>query len=120
MKHAKRVVLFSAVVATVALAGGHAWWKGSLTVTNDSNYDIHQLFVTPAHKVKWGKDWLKKDVLQSHEEIIITGLDCDEYDFKLVDEEGDVCIVEDVDLCQEDLHWEITDRELANCSGWAK
>ncbi len=74
------------VLATAALAGGRDWWKGTLTVTNDSGYDIHQLYVTPAHKVKWGKDWLKKDVLQPHEEINITGLDCDEYDFKLVDE----------------------------------
>ena len=30
------------------------------------------------------------------------------------------CIVEDIDLCQQDAHWEITNKELAACSGFGK
>jgi hypothetical protein len=106
--------------AAMASAGGHDWWKGSLSVSNDSDYDIHHLFVTPAHRVAWSNDWLRDDPLSPHETLTISGLECDEYDFKLIDDDGDVCIVEDVDLCQEDLHWEITNAELANCTGWSK
>lgn len=116
----KLVILGICSLGVWAFAGPKAWWKGTLTVSNLSGYAIHHLFVTPAHKVSWGKDWLKSDPLLPNEEVTLTGLDCDEYDFKLIDDDGDACIVEDVDLCQEDLHWEITNQELARCSGWAK
>lgn len=114
------VVLISTLVAGLAWAGSPAWWKGSLTVENESDYDIHHFYLAPAHKTKWGKDWLGKEVLSPGETLTITGLDCTEYDIKVIDEEGDSCIVEDVDFCQEDLSWNITNRELARCSGWAK
>lgn len=112
--------LVLALTAVVAVAAPPAWWKGSLTISNFSGYAIHHLYVTPAHKVSWGKDWLGTDVLFPKEEVTLTGLNCDEYDLKLVDDEGDICVVEDIDLCQEDAHWEISNRDLAACSGFAK
>lgn len=114
------LVLAAVVGGTAAIAAPPAWWKGSLTVHNESDYDIHHLFLAPAHKRKWGKDWLGKDVLEPGESFLITGLDCTDYDIKVVDEEGDECIVEDVDFCLEDLTWEVTNRELARCAGWSK
>jgi hypothetical protein len=113
----RTLLALTAVLSTLALAAGPAWWKGTFTVTNDSDYDVHHLFLTPANKVSWGRDWLKNDPLLPHEQVTLTGLDCD---VKLIDDEGDVCIVEDIDLCQEDLHWEVTNATLAKCSGWAK
>lgn len=116
-----RFIIIAAVAVTAVVASAAPpWWKGSLTVENASDYAIHHLYLTPAHKVSWGKDWLGKDVLLPHEEVTITGLNCDEYDLKLVDDEGDTCIVEDVDLCQQDAHWEVTNKELASCSGFGK
>ena len=106
--------------AGLAWAGGPKWWKGSLTVDNASDYDVHHLYLAPSHKPTWGRDWLGKDVLSPGEALLITGLDCSEYDVKVIDEEGDACVIEDIDLCQEDLHWEITNRVLQNCTGWEK
>jgi hypothetical protein len=117
----RRRLLFVAVFAVSAVAvAGPKWWHGSLTVENRSSYDVHHLYLTPAHKISWGKDWLGDDVLQPHEKITITGLDCADYDIKVIDDDGDACIIEDIDLCQQDLGWEITDKELASCTGWAK
>lgn len=45
---------------------------------------------------------------------------CAEYDLKLVDHEGDECVVEDINLCLQDAHWDLTDREWSSCSGFAK
>jgi hypothetical protein len=112
--------VIASLIAVVAFAAPPAWWKGTLTISNDSDYSVHHLHVTPAHKVSWGKDWLGSDVLLPHEEVTLSGLNCDEYDIKLIDDEGDVCIVEDVDLCQKDAHWELTNKELAACSGFEK
>lgn len=115
----KLLAVFLSTAAVVAWAGP-AWWKGTLTIDNDSDYAVHHLYVTPAHKVSWGKDWLGKDVLFPHEFAVLSGLNCDEYDIKLVDDEGDVCVVEDVDFCLQDAHWHLTNKELASCSGFEK
>ena len=121
MKKTLSVALVTSLMcAGLAWAGAPKWWKGSLTVENRSEYDIHHIYLAPAHKPNWGKDWLGKDVLSPGEQLIITGLSCTEYDIKIVDEEGDPCTIEDVDFCQEDLHWEITNSELQNCTGWSK
>lgn len=106
------------LVGTLAFAKGPKWWKGTLTVANDSDYDVHHIYFAPAHVPKWGKDWLGKKVLHHGEMLTITGLDCDEYDIKLIDEDGDVCIVEDANICHEDALWHLTSRELEACAGW--
>lgn len=122
MKRSVGLVLVVAMVSSagIAFAAAPKWWQGSLTVENQSDYDIHHFYLAPAHKTKWGKDWLGKDVLSPGETLTITGLDCTEYDIKVIDEEGDACVIEDVDFCLEDLGWEITNRVLQNCSGWTK
>lgn len=113
---------FAAVVAvfSVAAMASPDWWKGSLTIENHSDYAIHHLYISPSHKSKWGKDWLGTDVLNPDEKVLVSGLNCSDYDIKLVDDEGDSCVVADVDLCQEDAEWELSNRELANCTGFEK
>jgi hypothetical protein len=37
---------------------------------------------------------------------------------KLVDEDGDECVVEAVDVCGEDDEWLITDEDLLDCEGY--
>jgi hypothetical protein len=113
------VVLLAAACATTH-AATHEWWQGSITVQNDSNYAVHHLYLTPAHETHWGPDQLGHDVLESNETVMLAGLECEDYDLKLVDHEGDECVVEDINLCLQDAHWQITDHELANCAGFAK
>lgn len=101
-------------------AVGHDWWHGTLTLHNDSSYAVHHLYLTPAHAVRWGPDQLGHDVLEHAETITLAGLDCEEYDLKLIDHEGDECVVEDIDLCLQDASWSLTDRALAACTGFRK
>jgi hypothetical protein len=112
-------ILFAAACATTH-AATHEWFHGSITVQNDSHYAVHHLYLTPAHEVHWGPDQLGHDVLESHETVLLAGLECEEYDLKIVDHEGDECVVEDINLCLQDAHWQLTDHELASCTGFAK
>ena len=124
----KKLFVIAPIAALLAIAcahsapagATHAWWHGSITVDNDSSYAVHHIFLTPAHEVHWGPDQLGHDVLDPHETITLAGLDCEQYDLKLVDHEGDECTVEDIDLCLEDAHWHLTDSQLSACSGFSK
>ena len=40
---------------------------------------------------------------------------CDDYDVKLVDEDGDSCVVGGVTLCADSDAWVITDEDLLAC-----
>lgn len=112
--------LAAACASQKAAAVAHDWWHGSISVQNDSSYAVHHIFLTPAHETHWGPDQLGADVLESHEVITLAGLDCEEYDLKLVDHEGDTCVIEDIDLCLQDAHWALTDGQLSACSGFSK
>jgi hypothetical protein len=81
---------------------------------------VHHIYLTPAHEVHWGPDQLGHDVLETHETVTLAGLECEQYDIKVVDHEGDECVVEDIDLCLQDAHWHLTDHELSVCSGFKK
>lgn len=117
-----------AAVACAALLGcahspstpSHEWWHGSITIDNDSSYAVHHLFLTPAHEVHWGPDMLGRDVLDLHEYATLSGLDCSDYDLKLIDHEGDECVIEDIDLCLQDAHFHLTDQALTACTGFRK
>jgi ABC-type amino acid transport substrate-binding protein len=79
---------------------------GSLTVANDSDYFIDELYVAPVDTVSWGRNLLGGDFLAPGEEITI-GVDCDYYDARLIDEDGVECRVYDLDLCLNDAVWVI-------------
>lgn len=122
MKRIALAAVFAIVCgcATPRAVTTHEWWHGSISLTNSSSYAVHHLYLTPAHETAWGPDQLGNDVLETHENITLAGLDCSDYDLKLVDHEGDTCVVEDIDLCLQDAHWEVTDGQLAACSGFSK
>lgn len=114
------VLSFGLVACVTTKAVTHDWWHGTISIDNDSSYAVHHVYLTPAHAVSWGPDQLGTDVLNPHEVALLSGLDCTEYDLRLVDHEGDECVVEDIDLCLQDAHWHLTDNALAACSGFSK
>ena len=114
------LALAATACATTHAAVGHEWFHGSITIDNDSDYAVHHVFLTPAHAISWGPDQLGTDVLFPHETAALAGLECEEYDLKLVDNDGDTCVVEDIDLCLQDAHWHLTNAQLAACSGFSK
>jgi len=78
----------------------------TLTVINDSDYVIEELYLTDIGSDRWGPDLLRGDVLFPDEELTL-GVDCGLYDALLVDEEGVECELEGIDLCLNDATWYI-------------
>ena len=88
----------------------------TLTIHNDSSFDIYEVYLAPIDSIEWGPDLLGGNVLDSGETLEIVDIDCDTYDIMLVDEDGDDCILEDVDLCLDDAVWQLDDISLAICT----
>lgn len=90
----------------------------TVRILNKTSWDIHHFFMSPSDVAEWGPDQLGDHVLASGSSFTLTDIDCDLWDIRLVDEDGDECIVEQVALCDEDAVWKITDDDLLECEGW--
>jgi hypothetical protein len=119
------------VVSMVALAGLSACGGGevvveedeyttgdessTITVANNSSYAIYRFFMSSVSTNEWGPDQLGADVLQVGGTFTLTGVPCDSYDVRLVDEDEDECVITNVSVCAEDAGWNITDEDLLVC-----
>lgn len=112
-------VIFAVAIAMLATSSPVLAAKKSATikVINQSKWDIHHLYLSSSDDQHWGPDQLGEDVLTKGDSITLTGIDCDDYDIKVVDEDGDECVIEQVSLCKDNSYWKITDKDLLECEG---
>ena len=78
----------------------------SLTVSNDSDFTIQELYLTDVGSSTWGRNLLGGDVLVPGEALSL-GVDCGRYDALLVDEPNVQCELAGLDLCFDDAVWVI-------------
>jgi hypothetical protein len=102
------------VLATL-VAGSVAARDASVTIRNESNWDIIQLFLSSTSDHEWGPDQLGLQIIASGESFRLRRIPCDDYDVRIVDEDGDVCILQSVRLCGNRQVWTITDADLLAC-----
>jgi len=115
MKIVRTLLLLSLVL--IPFTASAAKKKASVKVINQSKWEIHHLYLSSSSDEKWGPDQLGEDVLKKGDSITLTDIDCDEYDIKVVDEDGDECVIEEVSLCNDSSYWKITDKALLDCEG---
>lgn len=98
--------------AAPALAGKN---DSEITLKNKSRWAIHELYFSSTSEHEWGEDQLGKHTIGTGESFTLTGIPCDKYDVRLVDEDGDECVIEKVAVCADAESWKITDRDLLGC-----
>lgn len=81
----------------------------SLFVSNDSSFEIHEMYVTEIDSPTWGPNLLDRSILFPGEQMELA-LDCNTYDAMLIDETGASCEIQNVDLCFDTADWIITNR----------
>lgn len=111
----RKLYAVALVLAALTLPLSAAKKKASIKVINQSKWEIHHLFLSPSTSKHWGPDQLGEEVLAKGESFTLTNIDCDTYDIRVVDEDGDECILENQDLCGNASYWKITDKELLAC-----
>ena len=110
----KLAAVFAVCAFAVPAFADHATVK----VINQSKWEIHHLYLSSTEDEEWGPDQLEDEILTKGDSITLTDIPCDEYDIKVVDEDGDECIIEAVDLCRDKSFWKITDKDLLECEGY--
>lgn len=106
------VALLALVCAGAATAGSY---DSVVTIQNNSSWDIHQLYLSSTENEQWGPDQLGEKVIVGGDSFKLHGIPCDDYDVKLVDEDGDECVVGGVTLCADNDAWTINDDDLLSC-----
>lgn len=117
-----RTILVSlSVIALIAVnLAGFAMEQESVTVTveNQSDFAIYHFFLSPTEQEEWGIDQLRQHVIAPGESFNLNGIPCNDYDAKLVDEDGDECVLPQVEVCDVEV-WEVTNDDLLECEGWS-
>ena len=78
----------------------------SLTVWNQSDFALTEIYLTDVGSPTWGPNLLRGDVLLPGEQLTL-GVLCDTYDALIVDEDGVDCEINSIDLCFNDATWVI-------------
>lgn len=108
--------LLLAAVAVLASAATSASENDSKVVLkNQSAWAIHELYFSPTSEREWGPDQLGNHTINTGDTFTLSGVPCAAYDVRVVDEDGDECVIEDVGLCATKDTWVITDKDLLGC-----
>ena len=109
-----------AVATSLLFALASPAWAQSATVKviNQSKWEIHHMFISSSNDEQWGVDQLGDDILTKGDALTLTSIPCDVYDIKVVDEDGDECVIDEADLCRDNSFWKITDKDLVECEGY--
>lgn len=110
-----RTALAFATLFGLAAAASAASTDASVEIVNRSAWDIHNLYLSPVDDEEWGPDQLGDDVIEAGAHYTLTDIPCDAYDVRIVDEDGDECVVEAVALCAGEDAWVIDDSDLLAC-----
>ena len=107
------------LLAGLAPATATAQRRGhyTLLIENDSRYDIYYLYMSRTLENNWGSDQLGSEVLDSGETFALGGIPAGEYDVKFVDEDDDVCVLNNIAIVH-DTEWRLTTNFLLECEGY--
>jgi hypothetical protein len=115
LSNLKKLLVAGALIlaATVIPASAASQYTRTFEVDNRSSYRINHLYVSPSGDRYWGFDRLGSDILYPNYYVSVTVVP-GWYDVKLVDQDGDSCVVPNVDFRGGDT-WTLTDRVLVAC-----
>lgn len=103
------------MLAAVFPAAASAAKKADVKITNRSDWEIHHFYLSSTEDDEWGPDQLGDEVIDTGDSFTLTDVPCDDYDVKLIDEDGDECVVGAVDICGKGQEWVITSKILLAC-----
>jgi len=92
--------------------------QGTMTLYNASQWSIYELYISPSHQSTWGDDILGKDTWSSGTSVDVWNISCGDYDMRLVDEDSDVCQIDEIFLCGDEGTMTLTDDILLRCQGF--
>lgn len=115
MSKCNRFVILGSLMISLFATTAWAATNSKIIVVNKSNWAIHELYFSPTNETEWGEDQLGDTTIETGEQFTLSGVPCDKWDVRVVDEDGDECVVENVGLCDDTDKWVIKDSDLLAC-----
>ena len=112
MSRAITCLLLGAAAAALSVSSALAYdW----TISNSSKWAIHEVYISSCGDRYWGQDRLgSSSIMHAGDSYVLSNVGGGCYDVKLVDEDGDVCVINKVRINGNES-WDVTDRALLNC-----
>src|SRR4051812_1475489 len=115
-----RLAIFALVLSAFAmmplLSRAHpAPQAASITVVNNSNWEIRYLYLSPADSDNWGGDQMNGSTLTPGASVTLSNVQCPGAEIKVVSEDMDGCFISKVLACSEGAQWTITNDARPNC-----
>lgn len=110
--------LVTVIALHAALASAATAKTANATLVNNTSFAIYEIYLSPSSDRHWGPDQLEEQVLAPGDSLTLRGIPCDRYDVRLVDEDGDECVIQEGYLCGDAGEWYLTDEELLECEGF--
>jgi hypothetical protein len=108
------VTVFCALVATPLLSGAQT--QASVTIVNNSSWEIRHLYLSPANNDNWGPDQLNELVIRPGDSYTLN-VSCDQSQIKVITEDQDGCFLSNTVACTGNTVWTITNNATPNCGG---
>lgn len=108
-----RIALLFATL--LVLGNAAAAGKDEVTVRNKSAWEIQELYLSTVDENAWGADLLGLNTLESGKSVKLAGIPCGSYDVRVVNADGDECVVAGAVLCADHDAWTLTDADLQAC-----
>ena len=106
-------IRFAFGVLAASLAFG-ATAASFVQLTNESLWNINELYISAVSEEEWGPDQLGDQIIETGGTFRLNGIPCDDYDVRIVDEDGDACVLREVTMCDNEAVT-ITDEDLLGC-----
>lgn len=101
---------------TGAASSGSA--DGTITVHNRSGYALFHLYLSAPQRNAWSEDHTHNHTFHDGTSLALRGVECGSYDIRVLDEDGDECVLRDQRVCGEHGGLTLNGAELATCPGW--
>jgi hypothetical protein len=114
-----RLAIFALVLCAFAtmplLSKAQPPQAASITVVNNSGWEIRYLYLSPADSDNWGADEMNGASLSPGGSFTISNVSCSGSEIKVVSEDVDGCFITKVVSCSAGAQWTITNDARPNC-----
>lgn len=112
---AKKLIGLLALLALMTVSAGAFAQQMYVRVTNNTGFDIHYLYLSPASSTDWEEDMLgEEEILRNGQSkrININGYKSPKFDLKAVDADGDSYLRMGVNVKVEDVVFTLDDLDV--------
>jgi len=95
-------LFFSIVLISLFIVGLAEADNVKVKLINKTDWEIHEMYLSPTKQKDWGEDQLGDEVIEKNSSFELKGIPVGKYDFKIVDEDSDECVVEGIKIAADE------------------